>query len=85
MKVNTAVAFGSFYTQPGQLDPAGLAAFDRILDLAAEAGIYLHPTGPQNQPSVFSSALRSSVAPSTTSCRTRSRRRAVSSDSPATL
>ncbi len=36
----------------------------------------------KNQPSVFSSALRSSVAPSTTTCLTRSRSRAVFSDSP---
>ena len=41
------ITYGSFYTQPGQLDPAGLAAFDRMLDLADEAGIYLHPTGPE--------------------------------------
>jgi hypothetical protein len=41
------VTYGSFYTEPGQLDPAGLAAFDRMLDLADEAGIYLHPTGPE--------------------------------------
>jgi hypothetical protein len=42
------VTFGSFYSQPGQLDPAGLAAFDRLLDLADEAGLYLHPTGPEH-------------------------------------
>jgi hypothetical protein len=42
------VTYGSFYTQPGQLDAAGLAAFDRMLDLADEAGIYLHPTGPEH-------------------------------------
>jgi hypothetical protein len=42
------VTFGSFYNQSGQLDPAGLAVFDRMLDLADEAGIYLHPTGPEN-------------------------------------
>lgn len=42
------VSFGSFYTEPGQLDPAGLAAFDRMLDLADEAGLYLHPTGPDH-------------------------------------
>lgn len=41
------VTYGSFYTQPGQLDPVGLATFDRMLDLADEAGIYLHPTGPE--------------------------------------
>ncbi len=42
------VTFGSFHTQPGQLDASGLAAFDRMLDLADEAGIYLHPTGPEH-------------------------------------
>lgn len=40
------VSFGSFYTQRGQLDAEGLAKFDRMLDLANEAGLYLHPTGP---------------------------------------
>lgn len=46
--VRVFVTFGSFCTQPGQLDPAGLAAFDRMLDLAEEAGLYLHPTGPDH-------------------------------------
>ncbi len=41
------VTFGSFYTQPDQLDASGLATFDRMLELADEAGIYLHPTGPE--------------------------------------
>ena len=46
--VRVFVTFGSFYTQPGELDPAGLAAFDRMLELADEAGLYLHPTGPDH-------------------------------------
>ena len=40
------ISFGSFYTQKGWLDAEGLAKFDRMLDLADEAGLYLHPTGP---------------------------------------
>ncbi len=40
------VSFGSFYTQKGRLDAKGLAKFDRMLDLADETGLYLHPTGP---------------------------------------
>jgi hypothetical protein len=31
------VTYGSFYTQSGQLDAKGLAAFDCMLDLADEA------------------------------------------------
>jgi sugar phosphate isomerase/epimerase len=42
------VTYGSFYTQSGELDAKGLAAFDTMLDLADEAGIYLHPTGPEH-------------------------------------
>ena len=40
------ISFGSFFTEPGKLDPAGLAKFDQLLDLADEAGLYVHPTGP---------------------------------------
>ncbi len=46
--VRVFLTYGSFYTQRKQLDPAGLAAFDRMLDLADEAGLYLHPTGPDH-------------------------------------
>jgi hypothetical protein len=45
--VRVFVTFGSFFTEPGRLDPAGIAAFDRLLDLADEAGLYVHPTGPE--------------------------------------
>ena len=44
--VRVFISFGSFYTEPGRLDPDGLAKFDRLLDLADEAGLYVHPTGP---------------------------------------
>jgi hypothetical protein len=45
--VRVFVTFGSFYTEPGKLDPVGLAVFDRLLALADEAGLYVHPTGPE--------------------------------------
>lgn len=45
--VRVFITFGSFYTQPGHLDAAGLAVFDRLLDLADEAGLHVHPTGPE--------------------------------------
>ena len=44
--VRVFISFGSFYTEPGRLDAEGLAKFDRLLDLADEAGLYVHPTGP---------------------------------------
>jgi hypothetical protein len=44
--VRVFVSFGSFYTEPGKLNAQGLAKFDQILDLADEAGLYVHPTGP---------------------------------------
>ena len=44
--VRVFISFGSFYTEPGKLDPAGLARFDQLLDLADEARLYVHPTGP---------------------------------------
>ena len=44
--VRVFISFGSFFTEPGKLDPAGLARFDQLLDLADEAGLYVHPTGP---------------------------------------
>jgi hypothetical protein len=44
--VRVFVSMTAFYSKPGQLDPEGLAKFDRFLDLADEAGIYVHPTGP---------------------------------------
>lgn len=46
--VRVFLTFGSFYNEPGQLDPEGLAKFDRFLELAEAAGIYVHPTGPDH-------------------------------------
>ena len=44
--VRVFISFGSFYTEPGRLDHEGLAKFDTLLALADEAGLYVHPTGP---------------------------------------
>jgi len=44
--VRVFVSFGSFFREPDRLDPDGLAKFDKLLDLADEAGLYVHPTGP---------------------------------------
>jgi hypothetical protein len=42
------LSYHSFYTDPGVLRPEGLAKFDEFLALAEEAGIYVHPTGPDH-------------------------------------
>lgn len=44
--VRVFISFGSFYTQPDKLDADALARFDQLLDLADEAGLRVHPTGP---------------------------------------
>ena len=44
--VRVFISFGSFFTEPGKLNPEGLAKFDQLLDLADEVGLYVHPTGP---------------------------------------
>lgn len=46
--VRIFLTFGSFYTEPGRLDPDGLAKFDQFLELAEATGIYVHPTGPDH-------------------------------------
>ncbi len=46
--VRVFLTFASFYTEPGKLDPEGLAKFDRFLDLADAAGLRVHPTGPDH-------------------------------------
>ena len=46
--VRVFLTFGSFYTEPGVLSEDGLAKFDRFLALAEEAGLYVHPTGPDH-------------------------------------
>jgi len=46
--VRVFLTFGSFFTETNALDAAGLAKFDHFLSLAEEAGIYVHPTGPDH-------------------------------------
>lgn len=46
--VRVFISYGSFFTEPGKLNPEGLAKFDQLLELADEAGIYVHPTGPDH-------------------------------------
>ena len=46
--VRVFLTYGSFYSQPGTLNPEGLRKFDELVAIAEEAGIYLHPTGPDH-------------------------------------
>jgi hypothetical protein len=46
--VRVFLTYKSFYTDAGELRPEGLEKFDRFLSLAEEAGIYVHPTGPDH-------------------------------------
>jgi hypothetical protein len=46
--VRLFLTYGSFYTEPGRLSPDGLAKFDRLLEIAEQAGIRVHPTGPDH-------------------------------------
>jgi hypothetical protein len=42
------LSFGSFYLKPGQVQEEGLQKLDRFLEIAEQAGIYVHPTGPDH-------------------------------------
>lgn len=44
--VRVFISFTSFCDPPGQLNADGIAKFDEFLKIAEEAGIYVHPTGP---------------------------------------
>lgn len=46
--VRVFLTFGSFYPEPGRLDPQAVSKLDRFLTLAAEHGLYVHPTGPDH-------------------------------------
>jgi beta-galactosidase GanA len=46
--VRVFLTYGSFYREPGVLEPEGLAKFDEFLSIAEAAGIYVHPTGPDH-------------------------------------
>ena len=46
--VRVFLTHGSFFQSRGRLEPDGLVKLDRFLDIAEEAGIYVHPTGPDH-------------------------------------
>jgi hypothetical protein len=46
--VRVFLSYGSFYSEPGKLDPQGLEKFDKFLQIAESADIYVHPTGPDH-------------------------------------
>jgi sugar phosphate isomerase/epimerase len=46
--VRVFLSYGSFMTRPDAIDAEGLAKFDKFLEMADEAGIYVHPTGPDH-------------------------------------
>jgi len=46
--VRVFLTYGSFLQSRGQVDSDGLVKLDRFLEIAEEAGIYVHPTGPDN-------------------------------------
>lgn len=46
--VRVFLSFGSFLSEPGKVDAAGVAKFREVLSLAEEAGLYVHPTGPDH-------------------------------------
>src|ERR1051325_2711389 len=46
--VRVFLTYHSFYSDPGVLRSEGVAKFDQFLQLAEQAGIYVHPTGPEH-------------------------------------
>lgn len=46
--VRVFLSYGSFLMETNQVSPDGLAKFDQFLELAEQAGIYVHPTGPDH-------------------------------------
>ena len=46
--VRVFLSYGSFCPEPNRLSAEGLAKFDQFLALAEEAGLYVHPTGPDH-------------------------------------
>jgi hypothetical protein len=46
--VRVFLTYGSFYSEPGVLKEEGLRKFDQFLEVAEQAGIHVHPTGPDH-------------------------------------
>jgi len=60
--VRVFLTYGSFFTEPDALDAEGLAKLDQFLRIAEEAGIYVHPTGPDHWEGVPDWARRGGFA-----------------------
>jgi len=60
--VRVFLSFGSFYEKPGVLSEDGLRKFDQFLKLADEAGLYVHPTGPDHWEGLPEWARRDRIA-----------------------
>jgi len=46
--VRVFLTYGSFMTEKGMVNQEALRKFDKLLDIADEYGIYIHPTGPDH-------------------------------------
>jgi hypothetical protein len=46
--VRVFLTYGSFMMETNRLSPDGLAKFDQFLEIAEQAGVYVHPTGPDH-------------------------------------
>ena len=46
--VRVFISYGSFLMESSSLDGQGIAKFDQFLQIAEQAGIYVHPTGPDH-------------------------------------
>ena len=46
--VRVFLTYGSFLMESNRVSPEGLAKFDQFLEIAGQAGIYVHPTGPDH-------------------------------------
>lgn len=46
--VRVFLSYGSFLMETNRLSSEGLAKFDQFLEIAEQAGIYVHPTGPDH-------------------------------------
>ena len=46
--VRVFLTYGSFLTEKDKVNAEGLAKFDKLLEIADDYGIYIHPTGPDH-------------------------------------
>ncbi len=60
--VRVFLTYGSFFMEDDSLNAEGLAKFDQLLRIAEEAGIYIHPTGPDHWEGLPTWAARDRIA-----------------------